>query len=210
MIQTFIELAYVAAAILFILGMKRLQSPTTARAGNQMAAAGMLVAVVATLFLHDILSPVEMISGLVIGGGIGVLLARKVEMTGMPELVAAFNGFGGLASALVAGAEVARYLMTLEAGGAGDMSPAIALAPLDATTIITIVFSVLIGTITFSGSFVAFGKLGGYVSGNPIAFPGMRLLSVLVVLGALGSAGYMLSGAGDSFAAMNLEPIVQG
>ena len=98
MLITLIELAYVAAAILFILGMKRLQSPTTARTGNQVASVGMLLAVVATLFLYEILSPIEMIAGLAIGGAIGVLLARKVEMTGMPELIAAFNGFGGLAS----------------------------------------------------------------------------------------------------------------
>ncbi len=212
MIETLIELAYVAAAVLFILGMKRLQSPTTARSGNQMAAVGMLVAIVATLFLYDVLSPVEMIGGLAIGGAIGVLLARRVEMTGMPELVAAFNGFGGLASALVAGAEIARYL----ASSAG--SPIVtemaqsgpALDPLDVTTVITIVFSILIGTVTFSGSFVAFGKLGGYVSGNPASFPGMRPLSILIVLGAAAAAGYMLTGAADTLATMQLDPIIWG
>ncbi|NNE45955.1 MAG: NAD synthetase, partial [Rhodothermales bacterium] len=105
-----IDLIYLLAAVLFILGLKRLTSPATARAGNQLAAVGMFIAAVATLFIQQILTPVEMIVGLVVGGGIGAILARKVAMTGMPELVAAFNGFGGLASALVAGAEVARYL----------------------------------------------------------------------------------------------------
>jgi NAD(P) transhydrogenase subunit beta len=212
MIQSLIVLAYVAAAILFILGMKRLQSPTTARAGNQMAAVGMLVAVVATLFLHEILSPIEMLGGLVIGGGVGTYLARKVEMTGMPELVAAFNGFGGLASALVAGAEVARYITIVEGptAVAGAVQSSAAVAPLDVTTVITIVISILIGTVTFSGSFVAFGKLGGHLSGNPISFFGMRLLTVLIVLGSVAAAVYMSTGAADTLATLELDPILQG
>lgn len=218
--KTLIEFAYLGAAVLFILGMKRLQSPATARTGNQLAAAGMLVAVIATLFLHRILTPIEMLAGLVIGAGIGAVLARRVEMTGMPELVAVFNGFGGLASALVAAAEVARYLSSLDAGsivtlveggasgiaepiGASSLALAAAavqaqagpvVAALDATTALTVALSILIGMVTFSGSFVAFGKLGGFVSGNPIAFPGMRLLSVLVALGSIAGAAYMVIG----------------
>ena len=195
---TVIELAYLAAAVLFIMGMKRLQSPTTARAGNQTAAAGMLVAVVATLFLYDILTPVEMLLGLVIGGAIGAILARRVEMTGMPELVAAFNGFGGLASALVATAEVARYFVGSDGSSivVHAAQSGVAVGLFDVTTAITIVISVLIGMITFSGSFVAFGKLGGHVSGNPMSFPGMRVLSILIVAGALVAAGIMIWGAG--------------
>lgn len=208
--KTLIELAYLGAAVLFILGMKRLQSPATARTGNQLAAAGMLLAVVATLFLHRILTPIEMIVGLVIGAGIGVVLARRVEMTGMPELVAVFNGFGGLASALVASAEVARYL-ALDGDGsiftlAGQAGPA--LAAFDTTTAITVFFSVVIGMITFSGSFVAFGKLGGFVSGNPVAFPGMRFLTVLVTLGALAGGIYMVAGAAGFPA--ETEPVLIG
>ncbi len=194
---TTIELAYLAAAILFILGMKRLQSPTTARSGNQMAAAGMLVAVVATLFLYDILTPIEMLVGLIVGGAIGAVLARRVEMTGMPELVAAFNGFGGLASALVASAEVARHMVGPDGTSivvhAAQSAPAV--GEFDAIKAFTVVISVLIGMITFSGSFIAFGKLRGYVSGNPIAFPGMRILSVLFLLGALIAAGFMVWGS---------------
>ena len=114
--QSFIELAYLAAAVLFILGMKRLQSPATARTGNRLAAIGMLIAVAVTLLLQRILSPLEMIGGFVVGAAVGMLLARRVAMTSMPELVAVFNGFGGLASALVAGGEIARYL-SMEAGG---------------------------------------------------------------------------------------------
>ncbi|MGA1495691.1 MAG: NAD(P)(+) transhydrogenase (Re/Si-specific) subunit beta, partial [Rhodothermales bacterium] len=110
--QNLIDIAYLVSAILFIYGLKRLQSPSTARGGNRLAALGMFVAVVATLFVQNLLTPVQMLAGLVAGAAFGTLLARRVEMTGMPELVAAFNGFGGAASALVAGAEVARFLAT--------------------------------------------------------------------------------------------------
>ncbi len=178
-----IDLTYLIAAVLFILGLKRLLSPATARGGNQLASLGMLVAVVATLFIQQILTPLEMIGGLVVGAGIGVLLARRVQMTGMPELVAAFNGFGGLASALVAGAEIARYFTPTDVGAAGVLDAGIAL---------TIALSILIGTVTFTGSFVAFAKLSGRISGNPISFTGMRLLSLLLAIGAIGSIVYML------------------
>lgn len=191
-----IDLIYLLAAALFILGLKRLTSPATARVGNQMAAVGMLIAVVATLFISDILTPVEMLIGLVVGGLIGAILARKVEMTGMPELVAAFNGFGGLASALVAGAEIARYFS--DAGYAAD--------GLGVGTAITISISILIGTVTFTGSFVAFGKLSGKVSGNPILFPGIRVLTVLLALGIVASAVYMAIGA-PNFPAVS-DPVV--
>lgn len=187
--QALIDLSYLLAAILFITGLKRLTSPATARSGNQLASLGMLVAVVATLFLQQILTPVEMLMGLVVGAGIGVVLARRVEMTGMPELVAAFNGFGGIASALVAGAEVARYLITPGPGAAA------ATEPFGAATALTVSLSILIGMVTFSGSFIACGKLAGVVSGNPVAFPGMRLLTLLLAAGAIASTVYLVMGA---------------
>ena len=158
--ETIITLAYLVAASLFIIGLKRLSSPLTARGGNQLAAAGMLVAVVATLFLQQILSPIEMVLGLVLGAGIGVWLAKTVEMTKMPELVAAFNGFGGGASALVAAAEVARFAeVDLPGLASTQVLPAEALvvSPLTGVSALTIALSVLIGSVTFSGSFVAFG-----------------------------------------------------
>ncbi|MFO7315303.1 NAD(P)(+) transhydrogenase (Re/Si-specific) subunit beta, partial [Rhodothermus marinus] len=206
---TLIDLTYLIAAALFIFGLKRLQSPQTARTGNQLAAFGMLLAVVATLFLHKIVTPVEMIAGLVIGGAIGAVLARRVEMTAMPELVAAFNGFGGLASALVATAEVARYLIPENSGMAlAALLPAVEQVPFDVVQAITIVLSVLIGLVTFSGSFVAFGKLGGYITGNPVIFPGMRLLTLLVALGSLVSIGFVVAGA-DAFPTV-ADPVVWG
>jgi NAD(P) transhydrogenase subunit beta len=166
------------AAVLFIYGLKGLTSPSTARRGNQLAATGMLIAVVATLYVAKLVTPVEMLSGLLAGGAIGTVIARRVPMTGMPEMVAALNGFGGAASVLVAFVEVFRFL---------DPVPAstLSLAPLSVGSAITIGLSVLIGSVTLSGSFIAFVKLSGRMSGNPASFPGMRLvtacLSVVVV-----------------------------
>jgi NAD(P) transhydrogenase subunit beta len=194
-VYTVIALAYLVSACLFILGLKRLQSPVTARQGNQMAALGMLVAVVATLFLYEILTPVEMIVATVIGGGIGAVLARRVEMTSMPELVAVFNGFGGLASALVASAEVARYFSETPAAAEAVAGGAPPLAPLTLTLAVTVAASVLIGTVTFSGSFVAFAKLKGLISGQPAQFLGMRALTVLLLLGVAAAVGLILYGA---------------
>ena len=180
MIETLIDIAYLVAASLFIFGMKRLQSPATARQGNRLSAIAMFIAVLATLFVANVLTPVEMLMGVVIGGGIGTVLARRVELTSMPELVGALNGFGGLASALVAGAELSRYLTPT-----GSSASTLALAEFDVPVGITILLSVLIGVVTFSGSFIAVGKLSGKISGNPISFPGMRLLTLLLALGAL-------------------------
>jgi NAD(P) transhydrogenase subunit beta len=191
-----IELAYLVSAVLFIFGLKRLQSPATARRGNRMAALGMLVAVVATLFLYRILTPVEMLIGLVVGGAIGAFLARRVELTEMPELVAVFNGFGGVASTFVAGAEIARYL-------SADAAPTQAF---DAVQGVTVGLSLLIGTVTFTGSFVAFGKLSGRVSGNPVGFPGMRVLTALLAAGVVAGLVYLGWSAGDFPAAE--QPVV--
>lgn len=193
--QAIIDLAYLVSAILFIFGLKRLQSPATARQGNQLAALGMFVAVVATLFMQEILTPVQMLLGVVVGGGIGAVMARRVQMTGMPELVAAFNGFGGIASTLVAGAEIA-HIMAVGDGALGVV------------TAITIALSILIGTVTFTGSFVAFGKLSERISGNPISFPGMRLLTLLLVAAVLGGAAWMAVGAAD-FPSVS-DPVVLG
>ncbi len=193
--EAIIDLAYLASAILFIVGLKRLQSPATARQGNQLAALGMFVAVVATLFMQEILTPVQMLLGVVVGGGIGAVMARRVQMTGMPELVAAFNGFGGIASTLVAGAEIA-HIMAVEEGALGVV------------TAITIALSILIGTVTFTGSFVAFGKLSGRISGNPISFPGMRLMTLLIVAAVLGGTTWMAMGAAE-FPSV-ADPVVLG
>lgn len=160
---------YLAAATAFIVGVKRLASPATARQGNQLAAAGMLVAVIVTLLDQQIVGFGAVAAGLVAGTGIGAYLARSVEMTSMPQLVAAFNGFGGGSSALVA---LVEYL-------GADGTPN--------RTLITISLSVFIGSLTFAGSFVAFGKLQGIVGGQSITLPGQKALDPVLVAAAIGS-----------------------
>ncbi len=185
MLQTVVTLAYLVAASLFILGLKRLASPRTARAGNRMAAVGMLVGVVAALVSERILNPAELAVGLLVGSAIGVLLARRTALTEMPELVAAFNGFGGAASALVAGAEAVR-LASLG-------------RPLDAVSAVVVGLSVLIGGVTLTGSFLAVAKLRGSVQST--GFRGLRVVSVAVGLATLAALG-LIAAAGSATASL--------
>tara|TARA_B100000700_G_scaffold291574_2_gene350710 strand:- start:409 stop:1779 length:1371 start_codon:yes stop_codon:yes gene_type:complete len=173
----YINIAYVVSAVCFIFGIKMLSHPKTARRGNAIATLGMFVAIAATLYAGKVLDFKMIGIGMLIGAIIGGFAAQKVEMTQMPQLVAIFNGFGGGASALVASAEF--------------YNPS---EPLITFTIITIVLSVLIGTLTLTGSFIAFGKLQGFISGQPIVFPGQQLINALFVLIMAGLA-YSLVGA---------------
>jgi NAD(P) transhydrogenase subunit beta len=177
-LDTLILLSYLVSAVLFIVGLKRLQSPDTARGGNRIAAVGMLIAVIATLLDRAILDFTWIIAGLVIGGGIGLIMARMVAMTAMPQMVGAFNGFGGAASGLVA---VSEFLRISRTTGVFETDHGI-----------SIMAGTLIGAITFSGSMVAFGKLQGIVTESPIQSQFIRLLSILLALGALGGAGYLV------------------
>lgn len=169
-----IQLLYLVAMAFFIIGIKRLGSPATARSGNQLASLGMLLGVIVTLFDQQIVTFEYIIAGVLIGGVIGAVAAKKVEMTAMPEMVAIFNGFGGGASALVAWGEFSR----MEAGFFGTQD------------LITIGLSILIGSITFTGSFIAFGKLKGFISGRPITFPGQNYFNLILTAGTLGLIGW--------------------
>jgi NAD(P) transhydrogenase subunit beta len=176
-LSTWVELAYLLSAVLFVVGLKRLQSPATARRGNAIAALAMLIAILATLVDNQIVSWTWILVGIVIGGLVGAVAARVVKMTAMPEMVGIFNGFGGGASALVAAAEFSR----VQHAGA---------ATLGLGTGVTIALSMLIGAVTFSGSFVAFGKLSGRITGNPVVFPMQKSINALIfasllALGAL-------------------------
>ena len=162
-----IKLAYLFASVLFILGIKMLGKPSTARRGNMYSSLAMLIAVLATLPQIEV-GFVEIIACLVIGGGIGAYYARTVEMTSMPEMVAIFNGFGGLASALVASSDY--WLKILEQG----------VSTLDPTIGVSIVLSVMIGTLTATGSFIAFGKLKGVIYTGAVVFKGQHLLNLLL------------------------------
>lgn len=168
-IPNFIQLAYLLAAVLFILGLKRLSSPATARTGNLLASLGMLVGVLVTLFNRDIVSFEFIIAGIIIGSVIGATLARKVEMTSMPELVSLFNGFGGGASALVASGEYFRLAPEMFAG----------------QELVAMVVSLFIGALTFTGSLIAFGKLKGILGGSPVVYPGHKFVNLVLFIAIL-------------------------
>ncbi|MGB5672914.1 MAG: NAD(P)(+) transhydrogenase (Re/Si-specific) subunit beta [Gemmatimonadota bacterium] len=175
------QLAYLVSAVLFITGLKRLSHPDTARGGNRLAAIGMLVAIVATLVGEQILTWQWIIGGLLIGTVVGGFMARFVKMTAMPQMVGLFNGFGGLASGLVAAAEFLRYSM----GVAGTAE-----VPVDAS--ISIMLGTLIGAVTFSGSLVAFGKLQGIVTEKAVRYPAQQFLNAVLFLGILAVMAYLV------------------
>jgi H+-translocating NAD(P) transhydrogenase subunit beta len=165
-----IQAGYIAAAVLFILGLKMLGSQATARRGNLISAVGMLIAVVATLLTKG-LSYQWILVGLVVGAGVGTVAAYGVKMTAMPEMVGLFNGFGGLASLLVGWAEYHAH----------PDSPTV--------TLVSVCFAVLIGGVTFTGSLIAYAKLAEKISGRPVLFRGQQivnaaLLAASVLLGA--------------------------
>ncbi len=180
------ELAYLGAAVLFILGLKQMGSPRTARRGNTLAAIGMFVATLTVLISLTKPSWTVIVAGLVVGSTIGAVLALRVQMTEMPELVAAFNGFGGISSMLVA---LVALLQTR--------------ALWDNETGVTVMLSIVIGAVTFTGSFVAYGKLKGLISGRPISLPGGKVLNatiataivILIVVGVTGDATWPYWGA---------------
>jgi H+-translocating NAD(P) transhydrogenase subunit beta len=165
---TFIQFSYVVAAALFIFGLKQLSSPGTARRGNMISSLGMLIAIVAALLDQGIVDYKWIAIGFVAGGAIGAAAARLVQMTAMPEMVALFNGFGGLASLLVGWAALAPGASTF--------------------TLVTIVLSILIGGVTFTGSLVAYGKLSETIGSGSVLFRGQQIVNSLIVLGILLSA----------------------
>ena len=162
------NLAYLVSAVFFILGLKQLSSPRTARRGNLLAVIGMAIAILVTLLDQQIIDYTFIIVGIVVGSAIGAITARRVQMTSMPQMVAIFNGFGGGASALVAIAEYYRF--------AG-------VPRLD--IVITIVLSVFVGSLTFTGSFVAFAKLQDLVKGTPVVFKFQQALNAALFVGFL-------------------------
>lgn len=198
-----VELVYMVAAFCFVLGLKRLGAVRTARSGNLLASLGMLFAVVATVYLvFGEASLVLVLLGLVLGGAAGVVLAQRVPMTAMPELVAFFNGMGGAASMLVALAEIAKYTRAVRADGPAP-TMAEGLGALGGVPFsVAVVVSILIGALTLSGSLVAYGKLSGRLKVDRIGLLGSRpvngvLFGVALLLGAwagfAAAAGWPLS-----------------
>ena len=169
------NIVYLFAAALFILGLKGLSSPRTAVRGNRMGAFAMLLAIVATLIDQNIVSYEIIVAGIIVGSAIGLIMALKVEMTGMPQMVALLNGFGGGASLLVAGAALIEA-----AGGAGAATQAAGIQ-----FAVAISAAGVIGAVTFFGSMIAFGKLQGILPGRPIMFPGQKALNGLLILATI-------------------------
>jgi NAD(P) transhydrogenase subunit beta len=181
-----LPLSYLVAGVLFIQGLRDMTHPRTATRGNQISSLGMFVAVGITVLWFEILSPLVLAAALLVGGAIGAWLAVSVETTEMPQLVGLFNGFGGGASALVAGAELTDELTTL-AGGQ---------LPLTLTT--TAAIAGIIGAVTFWGSLVAAGKLHGVVGDSPVSQTAGHAIKVLSLLVAV-LAGLFLIAQPDLF-----------
>ncbi|MEE8284255.1 MAG: NAD(P)(+) transhydrogenase (Re/Si-specific) subunit beta [Alphaproteobacteria bacterium] len=177
MTANFAALAYVSASVLFIMALRGLSSPETARMGNVYGIAGMVIAVLTTLGTPGVVSYAEILAALVIGGAIGTVIAQRIEMASMPQLVAAFHSLVGLAAVLVAAAA----FYNPAAYGIADAAGA-----LKFVSRIEMSLGTVIGAITFSGSIVAFAKLQGLVSGNPVVFPGQHLLNLFLGLVILG------------------------
>jgi H+-translocating NAD(P) transhydrogenase subunit beta len=176
-----IDIAYLLSAAAFIFGIKQLSSPETARRGNLLSSVGMLLAIVVTLFHQEILNFQWIVVGIVGGSVIGVLAARLVSMTAMPEMVALFNGSGGLASLLVAW-EVHRRLPSTQFFQNA-----------------TVLVSVCIGAITFTGSLIAWGKLSGKLPGHPLLFPGQKPLNLVLILAVVGAGLLFCQTGGENW-----------
>ena len=180
-VNPWVALAYLVAGVFFILALRGLSSPSTSRTGNRFGMAGMLIAVATTLVTHDIANIVEIAIAIAIGGLIGFLIARRIAMTAMPELVAAFHSLVGLAAVLVGWAAYLNpgaFGLLTAAGGIGAVSK------------VEMGLGIAIGAITFSGSVIAFAKLSGRMSGSPILLPARHVinlgtLAAIIVLTAL-------------------------
>lgn len=171
------ESFYIVAAILFVIGLKRLSKPATARKGNLLSSVGMLLAIVGTLIHFEIMSPEYIVVGMIIGGAIGIILARIVQMTEMPQMVALLNGFGGLASLLVGWAEFHRQYGNV-------LNPDIP-HTIELYTAVTTFLTVVVGGLTFSGSVIAWAKLKEVMTGKPILFTGQQFVNAAVLLAVL-------------------------
>ncbi len=179
--KIWIDAAYLITGICFIVGLRYLSSPKTARLGNRVAMVGMLIALVATAIQLYPGAWIYIVGAVAIGAVVGIYSARAVKMTAMPQMVALFNGAGGGAAALVATAEFLKLLD--ESGGAG--------LPFDQT--ITIVLTTAIGAISFSGSIIAFLKLQEVMTGRPITYPGQQIVNGALAVGIVVAAGLVIA-----------------
>ncbi|MDH4127719.1 MAG: NAD(P)(+) transhydrogenase (Re/Si-specific) subunit beta [Spirochaetota bacterium] len=173
------NVAYLIASIFFIIGLKGLAHPRTAVRGNLLGAIGMLIAIITVLWANDVLSWYWIIAGIVVGSGIGAVLSYKIEMTAMPQLVALFNGFGGLASVLIGGAALLEVAGPVKLTGVNQS--------VNIQLIIATIASGLIGAVTFWGSFIAFGKLQGlkFIPDAAVRYPGEQIVKLILILSSI-------------------------
>jgi NAD(P) transhydrogenase subunit beta len=180
-----IEISYLVASIFFIFGIKFLGSPKTARKGNLFASIGMFIAIVVTLFDQQVLTYEWIIIGALIGSVVGLVMAFKTPMTGMPQMVGLLNGFGGGASILVALSEYFKKNPNYPVDTGLPFN-----LPVDQA--VAIILSILIGGVTFTGSLIAFGKLQGLVTGKVVKYPLQHTMNALLFLGVLGAGAYVV------------------
>ena len=173
-----VNLGYIIAAIFFIIGLKRLSSPGTARNGNRLASVGMLIAVLVTVLGNNILGWEWIITSILISSVIGFFSARKIQMTAMPQLVAIFNGLGGSASGLIAAGELYNLI---EAN-----------SEIAKDTTVTIMISTIIGSLTLTGSLIAFGKLQEIMPTRPLLLPARNILNIILILALIFSAIWLV------------------
>src|SRR3954471_22503603 len=186
------DFAYLATIVAFILALKFLSSPATARRGNWIGAIGMLIAIAVTFAQESVVSYWEILVGMAIGGTFGAVAARRVKMTAMPQMVALFNGVGGGAAALIS---LAEFHNIASAPGRlhGDIS-------------VSIILSALIGSISFAGSMVAFAKLQELIQGRPIVYPGQQVVNGLLLAAILAAGVAIVAGARELQTRFGLTP----
>src|SRR5512139_1197784 len=182
-VPSWVLLAYLISGICFILALRGLSSPDSSRRGNILGMIGMAIAVFTTLATHEIASLWEIGAAILVGGGIGLVTARRIQMTAMPQLVAAFHSLVGMAAVLVGAAAY------LNPGAFGILGPDGILQ----VSRIEMGLGVAIGAITFSGSVIAFLKLNGNMSGKPILLPGRHIINLATLAIILGLIGYFVT-----------------
>ena len=179
-VPPWVLLAYLVAGVCFIIALRGLSSPTTSQRGNRAGMLGMAIAVVTTLATHDIASIAEIAVAILIGGSVGLVIARRIQMTAMPQLVAAFHSLVGMAAVLVGAAAF------LNPGAYGILGPDGILQ----VSRVEMGLGVAIGAITFSGSVIAFLKLNGNMSGKPILLPLRHVINLGTLVAILGLIAY--------------------
>ena len=195
MVNHLIDIVYLISSILVILGIKRLNSPDTARSGNLLSTLAIFLAVVVTLLNKEIVQFQTILIGVAIGGAIGVIFARMVKMTEMPEMIAMLNGFGSISSALIG---ITEFYRTFP-------NP-------DGFSVTAIVLSAIVGASTFSGSIIAFAKLREVMTGKAILYRFQHPLNLLMFLGIIGFSVYLpfQPDSNSSFIMINLLALILG